>query len=132
MMELFTLGASNGYTEDDVREQARALTGWTNDWDDDLGMVDFRFEEDRHDDGRKRIFGKAGNFDWRDSCRLCIDHPAHAGYFVERIWSYFIPVPPSEEDAQVVEAALPARPRDQAGGRGRSSCTRASTRDRGW
>jgi uncharacterized protein (DUF1800 family) len=95
MMELFTLGASNGYTEDDVREQARALTGWTNSWDDDLGMVDFRFERDRHDYGSKQIFGKAGNFDWRDSCRLCIEHPAHAGYFVERIWSYFIPVPPS-------------------------------------
>jgi uncharacterized protein (DUF1800 family) len=93
LMELFTLGAANGYTEDDVREQARALTGWTNDWDDDLGMINFRFEPDRHDDGRKRIFGKSGNFDWRDSCRLCIEHPSHAGYFIERLWSYFVPVP---------------------------------------
>ena len=94
LMELFTLGASNGYTEDDVREQARALTGWTNDWDDDLGMINFRFEPDRHDDGRKRIFGKTGNFDWQDSCRLCLEHPAHAGYFIERLWSYFVPAPP--------------------------------------
>ena len=93
LMELFTLGASNGYTEDDVREQARALTGWTNDWDDDLGMINFRYEPDRHDDGRKKIFGKTGNFDWRDSCRLCIEHPAHAGYFIERLWAYFVPVP---------------------------------------
>ena len=46
-MELFTLGAGAGYTEDDVREQARALTGWTNDWDDDLGAVNFRFEPER-------------------------------------------------------------------------------------
>jgi uncharacterized protein (DUF1800 family) len=94
LMELFTLGADNGYTEDDVREQARALTGWTNDWDETRGMVNFRFERDRHDYGRKAIFGKKGNFDWRDSCRLCLEHPAHAGYFVERLWSYFVPTPP--------------------------------------
>jgi uncharacterized protein (DUF1800 family) len=97
MMELFTLGASNGYTEDDVREQARALTGWTNDWDENLGMINFRFEQDRHDSGRKVIFGKAGNYDWRDSCHLCLKHPAHAGYFVERLWSYFIPTKPSKK-----------------------------------
>jgi hypothetical protein len=40
MMELFTLGADRGaYTEDDVREQARALTGWRNDWVDELGAT---------------------------------------------------------------------------------------------
>ncbi len=103
LMELFTLGASNGYTEDDVREQARALTGWTNDWDDDLGMINFRFEADRHDHGRKKIFGKAGNFDWRDSCRLCLEHPAHAGYFVERLWSYFVPSPPPKRTLQALK-----------------------------
>jgi hypothetical protein len=50
MMELFTLGASRGYSERDVREQARALTGWRNDWDDDKGPVNFRFgpEAPRH------------------------------------------------------------------------------------
>ena len=37
MMELFTLGASRGYSERDVREQARALTGWRNDWSDEQG-----------------------------------------------------------------------------------------------
>ena len=63
-------------------------------------MVDFRFEPERHDDGRKMIFGKAGNFDWRDSCRLCLEHPAHAGYFVDRLWSYFVPTPAAEEDAR--------------------------------
>ncbi|MCB0876055.1 MAG: DUF1800 domain-containing protein [Solirubrobacterales bacterium] len=103
LMELFTLGAGNGYSEDDVREQARALTGWTNDWDDTRGMVNFRFEADRHDDGRKRIFGHAGNFDWRDSCRLCVGHPAHAGYFVERLWSYFIPTPPPKRTLQALK-----------------------------
>ena len=44
MMELFTLGASRGYSERDVREQARALTGWRNDWNDEKGPVNFRFD----------------------------------------------------------------------------------------
>ncbi len=94
MMELFTLGAEAGYTEDDVREQARALTGWSNDWDDDLGMVNFHYEADRHDAGTKSVFGQSGAFDWRDACKLCLGHPAHAEYFVKRVWSYFIPTDP--------------------------------------
>lgn len=97
MMELFTLGADGGYTETDVREQARALTGWTNDWDEDLGSVNFHFDPELHDDGVKRIFGKSGNYDWRDSCNLCLEHPAHAGYFVTKLWSYFVPKPPSKK-----------------------------------
>ena len=97
MMELFTLGAESGYTEADVREQARALTGWTNDWDDDLGMVNFHFDDERHDAGSKTVFGQKGNFDWRDACKLCMDHPAHAGYLVKRLWSYFIPTDPPKK-----------------------------------
>jgi uncharacterized protein (DUF1800 family) len=97
LMELFTLGASNGYTEADVREQARALTGWTSDWDDDVGSHNFRFDPELHDDGRKRIFGKSGAFDWRDSCRLCLEHPSHPGFFVAKLWSYFVPTPPPKK-----------------------------------
>ncbi len=48
LMELFTLGVSDEtgypYSEDDVREQARALTGWRADWEDDVGYVNFRFD----------------------------------------------------------------------------------------
>ncbi|MGI9020763.1 MAG: DUF1800 domain-containing protein [Solirubrobacterales bacterium] len=97
LMELFTLGAAvNGYpyTEDDVREQARALTGFAATWRDDVGFTDFRFQESRHDTSRKTIFGRQGNFDWRDSVRLCLEHQAHAPYFVERMWSHFVPVSP--------------------------------------
>ena len=97
LMELFTIGAGSGYTENDVREQARALTGWTNDWDDDLGMVNFRYEAERHDSGSKSVFGKSGAFDWRDACGLCLDHPAHKGFVVDRLWSYFIPTPPPKK-----------------------------------
>ncbi len=45
MMELFSLGADRGaYTEDDVREMARALTGWTAEWTESSGLQNFRFE----------------------------------------------------------------------------------------
>lgn len=97
MMELFSLGADAGYSEDEVREQARALTGWTNDWDDDIGAHNFHFDPELHDFGTKRIFGQSGNFDWRDSCRLCVSHPAHAGFLVNKLWAYFIPKPPSKK-----------------------------------
>jgi uncharacterized protein (DUF1800 family) len=95
LMELFTIGADRGgYTERDVREQARALTGWRNDWDENLGPVRFRYDSRRHDPGVKRIFGKRGRFDWRDSCRLCVHHRLHPSFFVTKLWSYFVPTPP--------------------------------------
>jgi uncharacterized protein (DUF1800 family) len=98
LMELFTLGASDEsgypYSEDDVREQARALTGWRADWVDDVGYANFRFDERRHDTGQKTIFGRTGSFDWKDSCRLCLEHEAHAPYFVTRLWKHFIPDDP--------------------------------------
>jgi uncharacterized protein (DUF1800 family) len=107
LMELFTLGASNEagypYSESDVREQARALTGWTADWEDDVGYVDFHFDPERHDNGYKTIFGKTGLFDWRDSCRLCVEHPAHKRFFVEKLWSYFMPKPPSKRTRKALE-----------------------------
>jgi uncharacterized protein (DUF1800 family) len=94
LMELFTLGHGAGYTERDVREQARALTGFRNDWKDDVGPVDFRYDKSYHDPGVKVVFGKRGRFDWRDSCRLCLQHPAHKTFFVSKLWSYFVPAAP--------------------------------------
>jgi uncharacterized protein (DUF1800 family) len=93
LMELFTLGAGARYSEQDVRQQARALTGWTNDWKEGEGDVNFRFSKRLHDDGVKKIFGRRGRFDWQDSCDLCLHHPDHAAFFVKKLWSYFIPVP---------------------------------------
>jgi uncharacterized protein (DUF1800 family) len=107
LMELFTLGASDEsgypYSEDDVREQARALTGWRADWVDDVGYTDFRFDPERHDGGSKTIFGQTGAFDWRDSCRLCVAHRAHRKFFVDKLWSYFIPKPPSKRTRKALE-----------------------------
>jgi Protein of unknown function (DUF1800) len=94
MMELFTLGAGRGYTQHDVHQQARALTGFTNDWNEQ-GPSRFRFDPALHDDGVKVIFGHRGRFDWRDSCRLCVHHPAHPSFMITKLWGYFIadPIP---------------------------------------
>src|SRR5207249_4574667 len=56
LMELFTLGRGH-YTEADVREAARALTGWT------VAGEAFHEEDGRHDDGEKTIRGRRGR--WR-------------------------------------------------------------------
>jgi uncharacterized protein (DUF1800 family) len=91
-MELFTLGADRGaYTETDVREQARALTGWRG-----SQAIAFRFDQTQHDTGAKTVFNQTGNYDWQDACRLCLAHPLHPSYFVTRMWSYFVPAPPDQ------------------------------------
>ncbi len=92
MQELFTLGVG-AYSERDVREHARALTGWTCTWNTARQPEDFRFERAHHDDGVKVIYGRRGRFDWRDSVRLALAHPAHPRHFVQRLWSYFSPAP---------------------------------------
>jgi uncharacterized protein (DUF1800 family) len=104
LMELFTLGAGRGYTEQDVREQARALTGWRNSHTRGVGKHDFRYDPTRHDAGVKTVFGKRGSYDWDDACRLCLRHRLHPSFFVTKLWSYFIPVGPSAGDRRSLEA----------------------------
>jgi uncharacterized protein (DUF1800 family) len=95
MMELFSLGADRGaYSESDVREMARALTGWRADWSSELGLHNFRLEPSRHDTEPKTVFGQTGNWGYTDAVRLCVSHPLHASFFVTKLWSYFVPVPP--------------------------------------
>ena len=97
MMELFSLGADRGaYTETDVREMARALTGWRADWSPELGSHNFRFDPTYHDTGQKTVFGQTGNWNYEDAVRLCVNHPLHASFFVTKLWGYFIPSQPSE------------------------------------
>jgi uncharacterized protein (DUF1800 family) len=111
MMELFTLGADRGYTENDVREQARALTGWRNDWDDGIGPHRFRYDPKFHDSGAKRIFGKTGHFTWRDSVRLCLEHRDHPAFLVDKLWSYFVPTPPDAKTKKALTAMYVAKRR---------------------
>jgi uncharacterized protein (DUF1800 family) len=100
-MELFSLGASRGYGERDVREQARALTGFAHKERNDRDV--FYYDAERHDTGTKRIFGKSGRFTWRDAVRLCVEHPKHPSFFVRKMWSYFIPTPPSGATQRALE-----------------------------
>ena len=104
MQELFTLGAGHGYTERDVREHARALTGWTNSWNQATGQPDdFHFDPKLHDAGVKVIYGHRGRFGWRDSLRLALAHPDHPRHFVTKLWSYFCPEPLSAKDTRAAE-----------------------------
>jgi Protein of unknown function (DUF1800) len=97
MMELFSLGADRGaYSEDDVREMGRALTGWRADWSESAGLQNFRFDPKYHEAGVKTVFGKAGKWNYEDAVRLCVEHPLHASFFVTKLWGYFIPSPPDE------------------------------------
>jgi hypothetical protein len=97
VMELFTLGADRGYSQEDVHQQARALTGFTNDWSETRGPYNFRLEPDLHDDGVKHIFGQRGRFTYLDTCRLCVTHPTHPSFMVSKLWDYFVadPIPAS-------------------------------------
>ena len=93
LMELFTLGADRGaYTETDVREQARALTGWTG--SSQKGVSSFVYNAALHDTGTKTIFGQTGTYSWQDSVQLCLSHPMHPSFFVTKLWSYFVPTAP--------------------------------------
>jgi len=71
LMELFTLGVGH-YSETDVKEAARCLTGWT--------VNDSAFVEDssKHDPGEKTVLGKTGNWSGSDLVKLLLDHPATA------------------------------------------------------
>ena len=97
MMELFSLGADRGaYTEDDVKEMARSLTGWTAEWTESSGLQNFHFEAERHDGRSKTVFGQTGNWNWEDAVLAVRDTPAAPSFFVSKLWSYFVPAPPAE------------------------------------
>jgi len=91
LMELFTLGS--GYTEQDIREAARALTGFQSHWTRSGDFGGITYSADNHDPGVKHIFKKRGRFDWHDVVSLVTSHPAHAPYMVEQLWDYFVTEP---------------------------------------
>jgi hypothetical protein len=78
LMELFTLGIGH-YTEADVKEAARALTGWT------LEQGTFREDPDQHDEGDKTILGRTGRWRGDDLVRMLLEHPAAAGRLAWRL-----------------------------------------------
>jgi uncharacterized protein (DUF1800 family) len=94
LQELFCLGAGRGYSERDVRQLARALTGFANNWTD-AGPTRFRYERKLHDAKPKRIYGKRGKFTWQEGVRLVTRHRRHPEFMVTKLWGYFIPTKPS-------------------------------------
>jgi uncharacterized protein (DUF1800 family) len=92
-MELFTLGHGNGYTEDDVREGARALTGWVIRPDGDTSMM-----PRRHDHTAKTIFGVTRNFDAAGFCDAVLAQPKSPQHVAGRLWQQLASdTPPSPQ-----------------------------------
>jgi uncharacterized protein (DUF1800 family) len=84
LMELFTIGIGT-YTETDVKEAARALTGWVVDRTTGTARLVAR----RHDDGDKTILGRTGPLDAQACADLLTAHPAHAPFLARRLWFRF-------------------------------------------
>ena len=90
LMELFTLG--KGYTERDIREAARALTGFRSRWGRN-GFGGIHYDRERHDPGVKRIFGRRGRFAWPHVLKLVVEHPRHAPFLAGKLWDFFVASP---------------------------------------
>jgi uncharacterized protein (DUF1800 family) len=92
VMELFTLGEGN-YTEKDIKEAARAFTGYN------LNRFNAGAVHNRRqwDDGEKTIFGKTGKFDGDDVIDLLFEQEAAARYVPGKLWEYFGSEDPPEE-----------------------------------
>lgn len=92
LMELFTLGEGHIYTEDDIKQGARALTGYT--FEDD----GFIFRPQMHDNGEKRIFGKSGNWDGVDFCKLILSQTMVSEFICWKFYRYFVNDLPGKPD----------------------------------
>jgi uncharacterized protein (DUF1800 family) len=93
-MELFTLGHGNGYTEDDVRQGARALTGWVIRPATGQTMM----LPKRHDLAAKTIFGVTRNFDAGGFCDAVLAQPKSPQHVAGRLWQQLASdTPPSSQ-----------------------------------
>lgn len=93
LMELFTLGIGN-YSETDVKESARAWTGWFE------RQGAFYFNRNQHDTGSKTILGKTANFNGDDVVDLLVQQPATAKYIASKLIKWFVTDTP---DAAMVQ-----------------------------
>lgn len=101
VMELFTLGIGN-YTETDIKEAARALTGWTI---DQATRNSAQFIARRHDNGVKTVLGVTGNLDGDDVMDILHAHPATATRICARLYQYFVaPSVPEADLARLLDA----------------------------
>jgi uncharacterized protein (DUF1800 family) len=85
LMELFTLGRGH-YTEQDVKESARAFTGWSFNKD----SFEYEFKEKQHDFGKKTFLKREGNFGGEDIINIIMDQRQTAYYLCKKIYAYYI------------------------------------------
>jgi uncharacterized protein (DUF1800 family) len=94
VMELFTLGRGN-YTENDIKEAARAFTGWSS-----TIKGEFVFRKFQHDAGSKTVLGRTGNFEGGDVLNILLEEKQTARYISQKIYKFFVNEKP---DAQKIE-----------------------------
>ncbi|MEK7795752.1 MAG: DUF1800 family protein, partial [Candidatus Hydrogenedentota bacterium] len=97
--ELFTLG-HGAYSEHDIKEAARAFTGWT------CNHERFIFRERDHDTGEKSFLGRSGAFTGEDIIDIVFDQPACAEHFAHKLWRYFAYDDPEPEIVSGLAATL--------------------------
>lgn len=102
LMELFSMGRDQGYSEIDIRQGARALTGYTY----DAATGQFRFLSERHDTDPKSIFGKTGNWSGDDFARLILETPYPAKFVARQLFAYFAYDEPSADAVEALANVL--------------------------
>jgi hypothetical protein len=101
LLELFTMGVGH-YTEHDVREAARAFTGWTND------VLQFKLVRDQHDSGDKTFLGRTGALDGEDIIDTILAQPVTGEFVAAKLYRFFV----REEMAGSVKTELGRAYRD--------------------
>ncbi len=84
LMELFTLGIGN-YTEQDIKESARAFTGWSFD-----KKGNFILRKNKHDFGEKTFMGKSGSFDGDDIIDIILEQKQCSRFICDKAYKYFV------------------------------------------
>ena len=85
VMELFTLGRDRVYSENDIKEAARAFTGWGFN-----RKGEFVFRQFAHDFSDKNFLGEKGNFDGNDILEILLKRKETANYIAEKLVAYFV------------------------------------------
>ena len=104
LMELFTLGVGGGYTQADVHDAARALTGIVL-----MKGGAVSFVPAQHDNTSKTLLGQTGNFDYKDVIRILAAHPATGPYLCKRLFAFFVHENPSDADVKPMVDAYYAK-----------------------
>jgi len=95
VMELFTLGEGH-YTEGDIKEAARAFTGWS--LERETGA--FRFRPMLHDEGTKTVLGHSGRFDGDEVLDLLLARPETSTFIVGKLWREFVSPHPDPREVE--------------------------------